>query len=115
MAYDEQLADRVRDLVSAHSEVSERKMFGGIAFMIGGNMAVGVLGEDLIVRLDHDESEKALAEPGVREFDFTGRPAKGMVYVAPEQTSDDGSLAGWVEAGAGYAATLPEKYTGRSS
>jgi TfoX/Sxy family transcriptional regulator of competence genes len=109
VAYDEELADRVRDLVSAHGEVSERKMFGGIAFMVGGNMAVGVLGDDLIVRLDRAEAEKALTEEGVREFDFTGRPAKGMVYVSPERTADDGSLAGWVEAGVGYAASLPTK------
>ena len=109
MAYDEGLADRIRDLLSAHSEVSERKMFGGIAFMVGGNMAVGVLREDLIVRLAREEAAKALAEEGVREFDFTGRPAKGMIFVAPEQTADEKSLAGWVEAGAGYAASLPSK------
>jgi TfoX/Sxy family transcriptional regulator of competence genes len=109
VAYDEELADRVRDLVSAHGEVSERRMFGGIAFMVGGNMAVGVLGEDLIVRLDRDETERALAEPGVREFDFTGRPMKGIVFVSPEQTADDESLAGWVEVGGAYAASLPKK------
>jgi TfoX/Sxy family transcriptional regulator of competence genes len=109
VAYDEELADRVRDLVSAHSEVSERKMFGGIAFMVGGNMATGVLGEDLIVRLGPEEAERALAEPGVREFDFTGRPMKNIVYVSPEQTADDDSLADWVEAGAGYASSLPSK------
>jgi TfoX/Sxy family transcriptional regulator of competence genes len=109
VAYDEELADRVRALVAGHGDFTERKMFGGIAFMVGGNMAVGVLGEDLIVRLDRDESVKALAEPGVRQFDFTGRPAKGIVFVSPERTADDESLAGWVEAGAGYAASLPAK------
>jgi TfoX/Sxy family transcriptional regulator of competence genes len=109
VAYDEQLADRVRDLIAAQGEVSEREMFGGIAFMVGGNMAVGVSGEDLIVRLDRDEGEKALAERGVREFDLTGRPMRGWILVEPEQTSSDDSLAGWVEAGAGYAASLPPK------
>jgi TfoX/Sxy family transcriptional regulator of competence genes len=109
VAFDEQLADRVRALVTPYGEVSERKMFGGIAFMVGGNMAVGVLGEDLIVRLDREETEKALAEPGVREFDFTGRPTKGIVFVSPEQTSKEEDLAGWVEAGAAYAASLPTK------
>jgi TfoX/Sxy family transcriptional regulator of competence genes len=109
VAYDEELADRVRSLVSAYGDVSERKMFGGIAFMVGGNMAVGVLGEDLIVRLDREEAEKALGEEGVREFDFTGRPTKGIVYVSPEQTADENALVGWVEAGAGYAASLPAK------
>jgi TfoX/Sxy family transcriptional regulator of competence genes len=109
VAYDEELADRVRNLVSAHSDISEREMFGGIAFMVGGNMAVGVRDENLIVRLDREEGEKALAERGVREFDLTGRPMSGWILVQPEQTADDGSLAAWVEAGAGYAASLPPK------
>ena len=109
MAFDEDLAQRVRDLLSARADVSERKMFGGIAFMVGGNMACGVLGEDLIVRLDKEESEKALAEDGVRPFDFTGKAMKGIVYVSPERTSDDAALAEWVEAGADYATSLPPK------
>jgi TfoX/Sxy family transcriptional regulator of competence genes len=109
MAYDEALADRIRELLSARAEVSERKMFGGIAFMVAGNMACGVLGEDLIVRLGDEEAEKALAEDGVRPFDFTGRPMKTTVYVGPERTSDDAGLAEWVEAGADFAATLPPK------
>jgi TfoX/Sxy family transcriptional regulator of competence genes len=109
VAYDEQLADRVRDLLSAHSDVSEREMFGGIAFMVGGNMAVGVRDEDLIVRLDREEGERALAESGVREFDLTGRPMSGWIMVEPAKTADEESLAGWVETGAGYAASLPAK------
>jgi TfoX/Sxy family transcriptional regulator of competence genes len=109
VAYDEDLAQRVRDVLSARADVSERKMFGGIAFMVGGNMACGVLGEDLIVRLDKEESEKALAEDGVRPFDFTGKEMKGIVYVSPERASDDAGLAEWVEAGADYATSLPPK------
>ncbi len=109
MAYDEELAERVRDVLSARSEVSERKMFGGIAFMLAGNMACGVLGEKLIVRLGDEEGEKALAEDGVRPFDFTGKPMKGIVYVAPDRTSDDAGLPEWVDAGADYAASLPPK------
>jgi TfoX/Sxy family transcriptional regulator of competence genes len=109
MAYNQELADRIRSHALTNERVSEIKMFGGIAFMVGGNMAVGVLGEDLIVRLDREETEKALAEPGVREFDFTGRPTKGIVFVSPEQTSKEEDLAGWVEAGAAYAASLPAK------
>jgi TfoX/Sxy family transcriptional regulator of competence genes len=109
VAFDEDLAQRVRDVLSARADVSERKMFGGIAFMVGGNMACGVLGEDLIVRLDKEESEKALAEDGVRPFDFTGKAMKGIVYVSPERTSDDAGLAEWVEAGADYATSLPPK------
>jgi TfoX/Sxy family transcriptional regulator of competence genes len=109
MAYDEQLADRVRDLLASRADVSERKMFGGIAFMVAGNMACGVLGENLIVRLGDEEGEKALAEDGVRPFDFTGKPMKSIVYVSPERTSDAAGLAEWVEAGADYAASLPAK------
>jgi hypothetical protein len=109
VAFDEQLADRVRELISAHADLSERRMFGGIGFMLAGNMAVGVIGEDLIVRLDPEDAQRALAEPGVREFDFTGRPMNGWVYVGPEATAEDEALEGWVEAGAGFAATLPEK------
>src|SRR4051812_5572199 len=109
MAYDEALADRVRELLSARAEVSERKMFGGIAFMVAGNMACGVLGEDLIVRLGDEEAAKALEEDGVRPFDFTGRPMKTTVYVSPKRTAEDAGLAEWVDAGADYAATLPAK------
>ena len=88
VAYDEELAERVREVLAPRSDVSERRMFGGIAFMLGGNMACGVLGEDLIVRLGDEEGEKALAEDGVRPFDFTGKP---------------------IDAGADYAASLPAK------
>jgi TfoX/Sxy family transcriptional regulator of competence genes len=109
VAYDEALADRIREVLSARSEVSERNMFGGIVFMVAGNMACGVLREDLIVRLGEKEGEKALAEDGVRPFDFTGRPMKTTVYVSPERTADDTGLAEWVEAGADYAASLPPK------
>jgi TfoX/Sxy family transcriptional regulator of competence genes len=109
VAYDEALADRIREVLSARSDVSERNMFGGVVFMVAGNMACGVLGEDLIVRLGEDEGEKALAEDGVRPFDFTGRPMKTTVYVSPERTADDTGLAEWVEAGADYAASLPPK------
>jgi TfoX/Sxy family transcriptional regulator of competence genes len=109
MAYDESLADRVRELISVRADVSERKMFGGIGFMIAGNMSVGVIGEELIVRLNPEDAEKSMKEDGVREFDFTGRPMKGWIFVAPERTSDDTGLSEWVEAGADYAASLPAK------
>jgi TfoX/Sxy family transcriptional regulator of competence genes len=109
VAYDEDLAQRVRDLLAARADVTERKMFGGIAFMLAGNMACGVLGEDLIVRLGEEEGRKALNEEGVRPFDFTGRPMKNIVYVSPELISDDAGLAEWVDAGADYAASLPAK------
>lgn len=109
MAFDEALADRVRDVIAGREAVSERKMFGGIAFMFGGNMGVGVLGEELMVRLGSEDAERALAEPHARPMDFTGKPMKGMVFVAPEGIADDAALAGWVEAGADFAASLPPK------
>lgn len=109
MAYDEALADRVRELVSLREPMSERKMFGGIAFMLAGNMACGVLGDELIVRVGPDEYERALAEPHTREFDFTGRPSRGIVVVGPEAIAGDEELAGWVDAGADFAASLPPK------
>src|SRR3954447_11840659 len=109
MAYDETLADRIRDALAPRVGLSERKMFGGIAFMLGGNMAVGVIGEDLMVRLDPADAERALAEAHVRPMDFTGRPAKGMVFVDPEGTATDQDLGGWVDAGADFAASLPPK------
>ena len=109
MAYDEGLAERVREQLSARPDVAELKMFGGLCYTIAGNMACGVLDDDLIVRLGKEEAQKALTEEGVREFDFTGRPAKGMVYVGPERTASDPGLAEWVDAGADYAASLPAK------
>jgi TfoX/Sxy family transcriptional regulator of competence genes len=84
-------------------------MFGGIAFMISGNMAVGVIGDDLMVRLDPSDAEQALAEPHTRPMDFTGRPMKGMVFVASTGTASDDDLASWVDSGADFAASLPSK------
>jgi TfoX/Sxy family transcriptional regulator of competence genes len=110
MAYDEALADRVREVISARAEVSEKEMFGGIAFLLAGNMAVGVRGDDLLVRLAQEDAEKALAEEGVRPFEMGARRRpKGWVLVGPERLSDDSSLAEWVDVGADYAASLPAK------
>lgn len=109
MAYDEVLADRIREVLAPREGVSERKMFGGIAFMVGGNMACGVIGSELMVRLDRDEADRARAEPHARPMDFTGRPMAGMLYVAEPGIAADDDLAGWVEAGADHAASLPAK------
>lgn len=84
-------------------------MFGGLAFMLGGNMCCGVLGEELMVRLGPEEAEAALAEPHTREMDFTGRPTKGMLFVTPEGLRADEGLAGWVDAAADFALSLPPK------
>ncbi|HJZ61542.1 MAG TPA: TfoX/Sxy family protein [Miltoncostaeaceae bacterium] len=109
MAYDEELAERIRGALAAWEGVSERKMFGGIGFMVGGNMACGVSGDEMIVRLAPDDADAALEEPEVREFEGGGRPMRGWILVAPAATADDESLAAWVTRGADFAASLPPK------
>lgn len=109
MAFDEALADRIRDALSGREGVSERKMFGGIAFMLEGNMAVGVAGEELMVRLGPEDAERARAATHVRPMDMTGRPMKSIILVAPEAIAADRDLASWVDAGADHAASLPPK------
>jgi TfoX/Sxy family transcriptional regulator of competence genes len=109
VAYDEALADRVREALSDRQELSEREMFGGIAFMLAGNMACGVIRDDLLVRLGKEDAAKALEEPHVRPMDFTGKPMKTTVYVDSTGTASDSDLAGWVGAGADFAAGLPPK------
>jgi hypothetical protein len=110
MAYDERLAERVRDVAQQRTGVVERRMFGGLAWMVGGNMAVGVMSEGLLVHMPTGETEEALRRPHAREFGFRGRkPMRGFVLVEPAGLADDASLAGWVDAGADYAASLPPK------
>ena len=110
MAYDEELAGRVRDLISARADVTEKKMFGGIAFLLAGNMAVGVRGDDLLVRLAEEDAARALSEDGVKPFEMgSRRQPKGWVLVEPERISDDAGLGEWVDVGADYAASLPAK------
>jgi TfoX/Sxy family transcriptional regulator of competence genes len=110
MAYDEELARRVRALLDSRPDVDERKMFGGIGFMIAGNMACGVHGDELVVRLGIEEAERALAEEHVRVWDHhTGRPVRGWLLVAPAALESDEDLAGWVDAGADFAASLPPR------
>jgi hypothetical protein len=108
MAYDEALAARVRDLLGPAGAVTEKKMFGGLAFLTDGNMTVGVRGDDLIVRLDPAAGEKALAKAGVRPFDIAPRPMPGWIMVAGG-TLDDKGLKAWVTQARAYVATLPPK------
>lgn len=109
MAYDEELAARVRDVLALEPDLAERKMFGGLAFMLRGNMCCGIVGDDLLVRVGADGHADALAQPHVREMDFTGRPMKGMVYVGRAGLAADGDLRGWVMRGVGIARSLPPK------
>ena len=108
MAYDEKLAVRIRKLVAEEPGVAERKMFGGLAFMRGGNMFCGPIGDNLMVRVGAAAYDEALAQPHARPLDFTGRPMKGMVHVDAAGLNGD-SLAGWVERGLSFARTLPAK------
>lgn len=106
MAYDEQLAERIRGVLVPFAEVAERKMFGGVAFLLGGHMCCGVVGDELVVRVGGESYEAALGEPHVREMDFTGRPLRGFIYVGAEGLVSDGDLRAWVERGARHAAGL---------
>jgi TfoX/Sxy family transcriptional regulator of competence genes len=109
MAYDAGLAERIRGVLDARSDVDERKMFGGIAFLVAGNMACGVMRDDLMVRMEPDAAAALESEPGVRRFDMGGRPMKGWLLVAPEASADDGDLERWVRRGEEFAASLPPK------
>lgn len=109
MAYDEILAERIRTVLHRRKGISERKMFGGLCFMAGGNMACGIVKDELMVRVGPDAYEDALAQPHARPMDFTKRPMKGMVYVGTKGISTDEGLKAWVLRGLGYARSLPAK------
>ncbi len=109
VAFDEVLAERVRLALAAADDLYERKMFGGIAFMVSGHMAVGIVGDDLMVRLGREGAAAALGRPHVRPMDFTGRPMGSMVFVAPEGVRTDADLAGWVQEATAFVATLPPR------
>jgi TfoX/Sxy family transcriptional regulator of competence genes len=113
MAYDEKLADRIRRALGPDDDIEERKMFGGLAFLRGGRMFVGITGDDLMVRVGPERYEESLAKPHVRPMDFTGRPMKGYVYVAPAGRRTDASLRSWVTLGARFVATVPPEKSRR--
>ena len=104
MSYDEKAAERVRKALSGRRGVREKKMFGGIAFMLNGAMCCGILKDDLIVRVGKALDAKALAQPHARPFDFTGKPMAGIVYVAPAGYRSGTALAKWTRWGAAHAA-----------
>ena len=109
MAYNEELADRIRTSLEGRPGVTERKMFGGIGFMIHGNMCCGVVIDDLMVRVGPDSHEASLALPHARPMDFTGRPMKGFVFVGPGGINDEAALSGWIARGVTFAQSLPKK------
>jgi TfoX/Sxy family transcriptional regulator of competence genes len=110
VAYDDDLAARVRELVRAEAGVTEKKMFGGLAFLIGGNMAVGVSGQGgILVRVDPGESDALVASTPAQLMEMRGRSMRGWLRVGSEGVADDAELAEWVERGTSYARSLPPK------
>ena len=109
MPYNEELAERVRKLLKRRKGYSERKMFGGVCFMINGNMCVGIWQGSLIVRLDRDSHERTLSEPYTRPMDLTGKVMRGWAIVDPEGIAEDDELKTWVRRAAAYAGSLPAK------
>jgi TfoX/Sxy family transcriptional regulator of competence genes len=109
MAYDEKLAARLRAAFGGREGVEEKKMFGGLAFLVGGSMACGVVGEDLMVRVGADGHDDALKRPHTRPMDFTGKPMRGFVYVAPDGAATREQLDSWVRAGVTGAESAPPR------
>jgi TfoX/Sxy family transcriptional regulator of competence genes len=107
--FNQQLARRIREQLRKHSDVTERKMFGGLSFLIAGHMTCGVVGDDLVLRVGNAAADTALDEPHVRPMDFTGRAIHSMIYVAPAGTATDNELRGWIERGVEYVRTLPPR------
>jgi TfoX/Sxy family transcriptional regulator of competence genes len=110
MAYDEDLANRVREQLADEPAITEQQMFGGLAFMLRGNMCVGVSGQGgLMVRIEPDSTDEALAQPHARPFEMRGRPMRGWIRVATEGLESDEQLADWVRRGRAFAGSLPPK------
>lgn len=109
MAYDEGLTQRIREMLPSQSEYVEKKMFGGVGFMLQGNMSVGVNKDDLIVRVYPERFEELVGRPHARPFDMTGRPMKGWIMVSAGGHGSDEDLQEWVEEGVEFALSLPPK------
>jgi hypothetical protein len=109
MAFDETLAARIRQRLARRKNVAEKKMFGGVGFLLNGNLLVGVWKDSLVVRLGPDEGDDVLLELHVRKFDITGKPMKGWVLVAPAGVEGDDQLSGWIQRAAKYVGQLPAK------
>lgn len=109
MAYDEGVAERLRELFAGRDDVAEMKMFGGIAFMVSGNMCCGVIGDRLMARVGPIQYEEALAKPYAREMDFSGKPMKGFLFIEPEGFASDADLKEWVRLCEHFGGRLPTK------
>ncbi len=109
MAYNALLAERLRKLLDGEGPVSERKMFGGLAFMFAGNMVCGVMGDEIMARVGPERYDAALATPGAKPMDFTGRPMKGMITITGVGLETDEALREWLDQALSYARSLPAK------
>ena len=109
MAYDEGLAQRIREELEDREDVVEKKMFGGLAFLLGGNMSIGVMKGELMVRVGPEAHEAALGQLHARKMDLTGRAMKGFVYVGLAGFESDDDLRAWIERGVAFAGSLPPK------
>ncbi len=109
MAYDEALADRIGVILNDQPNVVGKKMFGGIAFMVSGNMCCGVVKDTLMLRVGAENYESLLSLPHAREMDFTGKSMKGMIYVDPEGLETEEELKTWVERALEFVLSLPAK------
>jgi hypothetical protein len=109
MAYDLVLAQRAKDEMKHLPGFTEKKMFGGVGFLLWGNMACGVNGDDFIVRVGKDGFEDALSQPHTRVFDMTGKPMSGWIVVEPEGVKSEADLRDWIDLGVNFALTLPPK------
>ncbi len=109
MAYDEGLAQRIRDSLAARTDIAEKKMFGGLAFMLAGNMCCGVVRDTLMLRVGPVQYHEALQQPHAREMDFTGRAMKGMIYVDAPGFAEDSALEDWLARAVSFASSLPPK------
>jgi TfoX/Sxy family transcriptional regulator of competence genes len=109
MAYDEILGDRVRTVLARRRGVVEKRMFGGLAFMLNGNMSVGIVDEKLMVRVGPKAFDEALKQKHAKPMDFTGRPMKGFIYVEAKGIRSDEDLKTWVDRGVAFAKSLPKK------
>ena len=109
MAYDPGMAERIRNLLADQPGVTEKKMFGGVAFMVDGNMACGVANDEMMLRVGVDGFDELVAQPGVRPFDMTGRPMKGWVLVSHDVIEEDDDLEAWMMRGVAFARSLPPK------
>ena len=109
MPFDQALAERVRAALKGTRSLKEKRMFGGLAFLVRGHMCCGIVGDDLVVRTGPETYETALARPHARPMDFTGRPLRGLVYVSPAGHRTGRELKGWIQTGIKFVSSLPPK------